>query len=288
MKRDFDYFLQKIPANIHDNTRSIFTEYLAIFIPDCFVMDKPMYVEEYHFVICFSTPPLATIKGKEYQFRRGSLICLGPGDDILVHSSSHSVLVKYMAICVNPEFLQDIHVQTGGKGTLQFSTVDRRFSFLLLEALEALIHEVVTYGTSNQLMIASLENRVAIQLLRDARSEFSESKHHQHVQENVERAIKYIETYYSSNISITDICKSIYISPAYLQKIFLKQVGKTPHQYVMECRHQKSKELLETTDLSVEEIARQVGFVNHSHFSTAFKKIQGVSPLAFRKSSRKI
>lgn len=287
MQKNFDYFVQKIPANIHDNTRSIFTEHLAIFIPDRFVLDKPMYVEEYHFVICFSTPPLATIRGKEHQFSRGSLICLAPGDDILVHSSSHSVLVKYMTICVNPEFLQGIHVQTGGKGVLQFASLDSLYSYLLLEALEALIHEIVTYGATNSLMMASLENRVGIQLLRDSRSEFSASRQDQHMLESVKKALKYIETYYASNITINDICASIYISPPYLQKVFVTYVGKTPHQYIMECRHQKAKELLETTSASVEEIARQCGFVNHAHFSTTFKKMQGVSPLAFRKSCHK-
>lgn len=287
MQKNFDYFVQKIPANIHDNTRSIFTEHLAIFIPDRFVLDKPMYVEEYHFVICFSTPPLATIRGKGHQFSRGSLICLAPGDDILVHSSSHSVLVKYMTICVNPEFLQDIHVQIGGKGVLQFASLDSLYSYLLLEALEALIHEVVTYGATNPIMMASLENRVAIQLLRDSRSEFSASRKDEHMLESVKKALKYIETYYASNITINDICASIYISPPYLQKVFVTYVGKTPHQYIMECRHQKAKELLETTNASVEEIARQCGFVNHAHFSTTFKKMQGVSPLAFRKSCHK-
>lgn len=284
MQKNFDYFVQKIPANIHDNTRSIFTEHLALFIPEKFVMDKPMYVEEYHFVICFTTPPLAIIRGAEYQFARGSLICLAPGDDILVHAPDQPLSVKYMTICVNPQFMQNVHVQTGGKDVLRFASFDSRFSYLLLEALEALIHEVVTYGTSNSLMMTSLENRIAIQLLRDSKSEFSDLKQNQHMQENVEKALKYIETYYASNITINDICEAIYISPPYLQKIFVKYVGKTPYQYIMECRHQKAKELLETTSVSVEEIARQCGFVNHAHFSTTFKKMQGVSPLAFRKT----
>lgn len=284
MQKNFEYFVQKIPANIHDNTKSIFSEHLAVFIPDRFVLDTPMYVEEYHFVICFSTPPLTTIRGGKYKFARGSLICLAPGDDILVHAPEQPLLVKYMTICVNPRYMQNVHLQTGGKGVLQFSSLDGQYSYLLLEALEALIHEVVTYGATNPLMMASLENRVAIQLLRDSRAEFFNSRQEQHVHESVKRALKYIETYYASNITIDDICGSIYISPPYLQKLFVKHVGKTPHQYIMECRHQKAKELLETTNISVEEVARQCGFVNHAHFSTTFKKMQGVSPLAFRKS----
>lgn len=61
-------------------------------------------------------------------------------------------------------------------------------------------------------------------------------------------------------------------------------VGKTPHQYIMECRHRKAREMLEKTKVSMEEVARRCGFVNSSHLSTTFKQIEGVSPLAYRKA----
>ncbi|MCK9525211.1 MAG: hypothetical protein M0R49_04705, partial [Limnochordia bacterium] len=84
--RDFDYFVQKIPPSIYDRTRAILSQHVAIFLPDSYVTGKLLEVEEYHFVICFETPPLATINGSRHQFRKGSLICLAPGDSILVHA----------------------------------------------------------------------------------------------------------------------------------------------------------------------------------------------------------
>ncbi|HBN94752.1 MAG TPA: AraC family transcriptional regulator, partial [Firmicutes bacterium] len=73
-------------------------------------------------------------------------------------------------------------------------------------------------------------------------------------------------------------------SPSYMQKIFPKIVGKTPHQYIMECRHRKARELLVKTKVSMEEVARQCGFVNSSHFSTTFKQAEDISPFAYRKA----
>lgn len=286
MRKNFDYFVKKIPVNIHNNTKSIITAHIAIFIPEQFVIDKKMSVEEYHFVICYTTPPPATIGSKEYQFKKGSLICMAPGDEIMVHSLNSSSPAKYMTICVNKEFMQNIYLQMGGKGNLSFKKLDNTYSYQLLEGIEALIYEVVHYEETNPLMIESLENRIAIQLLRDSNSEFNVAANRQHnPQDNVQMALKYIETYYCSNITIKDICDAIYISPPYLQKIFLESVGETPYQYIMECRHRKAKEMLETTDDSIEEIARQCGFVNSSHFSTSFKQKEGVSPLVYRKSS---
>ncbi|NLB41530.1 MAG: helix-turn-helix transcriptional regulator, partial [Clostridiales bacterium] len=158
----------------------------------------------------------------------------------------------------------------------------------LLEGIEALIHEVLTFGETNPMMIECLENRIVIQLLRDYNSIFNATRSHkQNPEEVVQKAIDYIETYYSSNITIQNISDAIYISPPHLQKVFLKHVGITPYQYIMDYRHQRAKKLLETTAASIEEIARQCGFVNNAHFSTTFKQKEGMPPLSYKKSLTK-
>lgn len=284
VSKNFDYFVKKIPVNIHNNTKSLISAHIAIFIPEKFVINQKMIVEEYHFVIFFTTPPKATIGSKEYQFKKGSIICLAPGDDILVHPLKDFSPLKYMTICVNKKFMQNIYTKTGGSGKLLFKRLDNAYSCQLLDSLEALIHEILNYEDTDSLMIESLENRIAIQLLRDSNSEFAINRNYQNnLQESVHKAIKFIETYYSSNIKVKDICDALYISPPHLHKIFLKFAGKTPYQYIMECRHKKAKEMLETTGASIEEIARQSGFVNTPHFSTTFRQKEGMSPLEYKK-----
>ncbi|HBG00174.1 MAG TPA: hypothetical protein DDW87_01175 [Firmicutes bacterium] len=56
------------------------------------------------------------------------------------------------------------------------------------------------------------------------------------------------------------------------------------HQYIMACRHRRAREMLVKTAVSMEEVARQCGFVNSSHFSTSFKQMEGLLPLAFRQA----
>ncbi len=284
VRKNFDYFVKKIPVNIHNNTKSIITSRIAIFISETFVINKKMYVEEYHFVICFTTPPKATILSKEHQFKKGSLICMAPGDDILVHPSNSSSPAKYMTVCVNKEFMQIIYQQMGGRGNLSFSKLESSYSSKLLESIEALIYEVNNYEGNNLLMIESMENRIAIQLLRDSSSVNNVAGNNkQDPYDSVQRAINYIETYYCSNIRIKDISDAIYISSPHLQKIFVKYMGITPYQYIMDCRHRKAKEMLESTYVSIEEIARRCGFVNSAHFSTAFRQREGIPPFEYRK-----
>lgn len=285
--RDFDYFVEKIPPTIYDRTRAVFSKNIAIFLPDSYVVSKRLEVEEYHFVICFETPPLATIKGQDYQFKKGSLVCLAPGDDILVHPLPKHEPVKYMSICVLPGFMGEVCLALGLPEKLEFSVPDNRYSHLLLEALDALIHEIMHHDNSSPLMISSLENRIAIQLVRDAKQTARWVDGTQpHLENIVHKACRFIETYFTSNITVKDISDAIFVSPSYLQKIFPKIVGKTPHQYIMECRHRKACGMLVRTNISMEEVARQCGFVNNSHFSTTFKQVEGLSPSAYRKAHR--
>ena len=284
VRKNFDYFVKKIPVNIHNNTKSIITSRIAIFISETFVINKKMYVEQNHFVISCTTPPKATILSKEHQFKKGSLICMAPGDDILVHPSNSSSPAKYMTVCVNKEFMQIIYQQMGGRGNLSFSKLESSYSSKLLESIEALIYEVNNYEGNNLLMIESMENRIAIQLLRDSSSVNNVAGNNkQDPYDSVQRAINYIETYYCSNIRIKDISDAIYISSPHLQKIFVKYMGITPYQYIMDCRHRKAKEMLESTYVSIEEIARRCGFVNSAHFSTAFRQREGIPPFEYRK-----
>jgi AraC-like DNA-binding protein len=181
--------------------------------------------------------------------------------------------------------MDEVYGEQGDPGPLQFSSLDNKYSYFLLEALDALIYEITHHGHASSLMVTSLENRIAIQLIRDGKPALRWSEGADpHLESIVQKACKYIEAYYTSNITVKDISDAIYVSPSYLQKIFPKIVGQTPHQYIMECRHRKACGMLVKTKASMEEVARQCGFVNSSHFSTTFKQVEGVSPLAYRKA----
>ena len=284
MDKNFDYFVKKIPDSIHNNTKSLISDNIAIFIPEKFVTNQLMKVEEYHFVIFYSTPPPITICEKQYKFKKGSIIFMSPGDEILVHPFDTPIHAKYMTICVNKEFFETSYKQLGIEGRPLFKKVNSIYSNQLLDAIESLMFELLNYGKINPIMIESLETRLVIQLMRDSELELKELSNDNNIDMGyVKDAIKFIETYYSSNIKIKDICDAIYISPAYFQRIFLKSTNMTPYQYIMDCRCKKAKKILRTMDTPIEEIAKMCGFVNVAHFSSTFKKREGISPLTYRK-----
>jgi AraC family transcriptional regulator len=65
--------------------------------------------------------------------------------------------------------------------------------------------------------------------------------------------------------------------------LFKQSMGITLHQYILKCRVEKAKYLLQHSQLSVADIAIRVGFCDQSHLTRLFKRIVGVPPKQFLK-----
>ena len=70
------------------------------------------------------------------------------------------------------------------------------------------------------------------------------------------------------------------MSPYYFSRLFKEATGKSPHQFVIEARVRKAKDLLETGKISISEAAFEVGFVDQSHLTRHFKRVLGQPPKA--------
>ena len=87
----------------------------------------------------------------------------------------------------------------------------------------------------------------------------------------------------STRISIDDIAKKFYRSKNDITRQFKKKYNTTPHNYLIELRIGKAKNLLVNSKKSLAEIANYLCFSSEFHFSNTFKKKVGVSPSEFRK-----
>ena len=103
---------------------------------------------------------------------------------------------------------------------------------------------------------------------------------------DLKEAINYIEQNFQNNITIEDIASVCGINRSYFGKIFLKSVGKSPQEFLINYRMVKAAELLKLTSLSIADISSAVGYENQLHFSRAFKTIYGVSPRNWRNQNK--
>ena len=84
--------------------------------------------------------------------------------------------------------------------------------------------------------------------------------------------------------TVNTIAENLNVSPNYLSSMLKVLTGQTTQQHIHNKLIEKAKERLSTTNLSVAEIAFQLGFEHSPSFSKLFKAKSGVSPLEFRNS----
>lgn len=100
----------------------------------------------------------------------------------------------------------------------------------------------------------------------------------------VRRAKKYIQEHYDSNtdITIAKIAAYVKVSRAYLQRLFRNETGDTIFDYVNFLRLKKAKHLIEKTDLSLVDIAVNVGLGSRQRLNQLFLSLEGISPGKYR------
>jgi len=101
---------------------------------------------------------------------------------------------------------------------------------------------------------------------------------------HAEKIASWINQYYSEKICLERIAKEFNLNKYYVSHVFKEVTGYTVMQYVMECRLNQVKYLLEMKpDLSLEEIFTSTGFESAAHFSRFFKEKMGITPTSYRK-----
>ena len=83
--------------------------------------------------------------------------------------------------------------------------------------------------------------------------------------------------------SVTDLQKALNYSSAHLNRLFAAHFQTTPREYLMRHKFRYARNLLQSTDLGMQEIAAEIGYSNLSHFFSHFKKYYGVTPGECRK-----
>ncbi len=94
----------------------------------------------------------------------------------------------------------------------------------------------------------------------------------------------WIDNHYTERITLKDISLTAHLNSQHFLRLFRQLFGKTPHQYLIDCRLEEAKRMLASTDLSVAEICNRVGWESLASFSRLFLHRTGYTPASTRNS----
>lgn len=89
----------------------------------------------------------------------------------------------------------------------------------------------------------------------------------------------------NENFGTDDLCKAMFLSRTQLFRKMKSLINQAPANYIRSVRLQNAKELLETSELTISEVAYKTGFLTINHFTKVFKEEYGIPPSVYRHNS---
>ena len=103
----------------------------------------------------------------------------------------------------------------------------------------------------------------------------------------IERAISRIQNEFASKLDMKQLAQELGVSYSWFRSTFTAHTGLSPHQYLLELRLVRARNLLLETEFSVKEIAMQTGFEDEHYFSRLFRQKLNFTPSQWRSRSRR-
>lgn len=107
-------------------------------------------------------------------------------------------------------------------------------------------------------------------------------------QDRILTMMTFIHENYAEKLTLEEIADSAAVSTRECLRCFRTAIRQSPMEYLIDYRVQKAKKLLETTDLSITDIALQCGFNSNSYFTKLFHRICGKTPNTYRKELQEL
>ncbi|ASL46045.1 Transposon Tn10 TetD protein [Burkholderia sp. AD24] len=162
-----------------------------------------------------------------------------------------------------------------------------RFQDPLVAAMLGALHRAAADPADSRLYVDALLHALTAHLLQHysrgrSASTGSPVPPERLVPRRIRRVTDYIRANLVGDLAISELAAQAGLSSFHFARVFRRETGETPHQFVTRLRLEEAARLLRATDQTVLQIALAVGFENASHFSVQFKRGYGVTPLAYR------
>lgn len=157
----------------------------------------------------------------------------------------------------------------------------------------AYIEKPIDVGELTDAVIAAVKRRKEAQLLHRMQQDDKRADVRQWMPDSADEnfshvtrlVLRYLEKHYTDvSLSLDSIAEHAHLNASYLSDTFKKETGLNLKRLITEIRVKKASYLLQTTNLSVADVAIQVGYRNSNYFSRLFRQETGISPHEFRNS----
>lgn len=260
----------------------------------CFTADQPWQhaqrvMDSYELILCIKGPLYMQQETKQYVLNSGDSLLLLPG---VMHKgfgvSDNGTSFYWVHFdCVDAHVLKHEHQALEESALLGFNESILIPSFIKgdqFERLVVLFNQLLHISQSVELtpysahyMMTSLLIELSEQGTKQLKDQYVELKN-----EPFPKIIEWIRVHLTEEISLTKVAFEFNYSREYLSRTFKKRMGVSLQTYIHRLRLAKAKALLNESDLSVKEIAYELGFNDEKYFMKLFKRYEHITPMNYK------
>ncbi|MDJ0636453.1 MAG: AraC family transcriptional regulator [Xenococcaceae cyanobacterium MO_188.B29] len=216
----------------------------------------------------------------------------GEGDFLLIpanmtHSATWNTEHNFILLSLEPKYFARAAYEFIDPERVEPISHFLKSDQLIYQIGLVLKRELETNAGCNSLYVETMANALFVHLIRhyssqkNLRSGYTGSLS----KFELKQVIDYINSHLEHNLSLAELSAIVRRSPNYFCYLFKEATGIPPHQYVIQRRVERAKQLLFQEELTLTEIAYKVGFANQGHLNRHFKKRFGVTPSQMRHRS---
>ena len=197
-------------------------------------------------------------------------------------------IYKSLCLYIQKDYIQHAAHSLTGIKDVHFAFEATHCSQNLQLLVDQFAEEARAQQTGYRFILESLSMQLVVELLRSNKSNVYLKMNRKEIgaRENILKAVEYLNENFTQPLSNNELLAIANLSPYYFIRLFKKETGKTPHEYLTHLKIEKAKELLAYSKYSITEICFLSGFSEHSHFSKVFKKVTGTTPINYRRKTR--
>ncbi|KAB8319574.1 helix-turn-helix transcriptional regulator [Tolypothrix campylonemoides VB511288] len=199
----------------------------------------------------------------------------------IFHRCNWNTSVQFIILAIESELLKQVGQDLVNPDRIELIPHFMTGQDVLIQGIFCALREELESGKiGGDLLIYSLKTTLAIHLLRNyCTTQPKLSSYADGLSKSTLQQVRsYINEHLHQEVKLSEIAAIAQMSQYHFLRLFKQSMGVTPHQYILQCRIDKAKYLLQHSELNIADIAARVGFCDQSHFTRYFKRIVGITP----------
>ena len=280
--------IKKLVGNVSlENLRYVdysLTEKFGIFVPStgfCEYAIMPNHTHPAYMINIFVNTENLIIKQSidvPENYYLGSIM----SPDIKHQEEKGDTFKRYYAIMIDKDFFDKIYFSYSNKETPRFFWKQFIVNCDIMFYVKQCQYEYENRCIHKNERLKSIDLIITNKIIRELLQQKNDFEPISKILQ-IEKVEQFINENFGHKLSISKLANLVDMSSSNFIRIFKKEIGIAPIEYVLKVRIEKSKKYLKESNKNITEIALCCGFNSASHFSSCFKKHVGQAPLSYRK-----